>query len=275
MQYRMINVIRQFMPDRVTLDIRRMHMMTSNAHYAWSERESFCHVPPPVLHEKYLAELEWSDLAISDVPTDGMNMPDASQCRGNRWPSLLGCAERAVSLKELSQLLSGSYGVQQGTRRRPYASAGALYPVSVLLAVPNIAEPDGPGALSLPEGVYHYRPHKHRLDKLVDRAYADIRNVVMGTQVSEVGSPAFLVAYVMFPEKSAIKYGTRAYRLMLVEAGAMMQQAAMVGQELGLSSRPWFAFSDFELCATLGIDPRSLLPIIVQLFGYPRASDDC
>lgn len=274
MQYRLINVIRQFMPDQTTIDIRRMHMMTSNAHYSWTERESFCHIPPPVLHEKYLTELEWSDLAISDFPSDGVSLPDAPEERDLRWPSLHGCTDRGISLEELSRFLSRSYGAAQGSKRRPYASAGALYPVSVLIAAPNIFATEDVRSQALPEGVYHYRPHTHRLEKLVDRSYAEALDLIMGTQVSEFGSPAFFVAYVMYFEKSAIKYGTRAYRLMLIETGAMLQRAAMVGQDLGLSSRPWFGFSDFELGAMLGLDPRSVVPVITHLFGYPRASDD-
>ncbi|MDH3200590.1 MAG: SagB/ThcOx family dehydrogenase [Myxococcales bacterium] len=99
----------------------------------------------------------------------------------------------ALGDAEHSQLLWAAQGITHRTMGlRTAPSAGALYPIEVYL-VTN-------------EGVYHYEPRAHHLEKLMS---ADVRNALSNAalrQESVGGAPSILVLAGVY-ERTAKKYG--------------------------------------------------------------------
>ena len=63
-----------------------------------------------------------------------------------------------LALTDLSQLLWAAQGVTDDTGLRTTPSAGALYPLEVYVIAGDVAE--------LTQGVYHYQPRGHTLQRI-------------------------------------------------------------------------------------------------------------
>lgn len=94
-----------------------------------------------------------------------------------------------------------------------------------------------------------------------------IRSNLSGGDSEILGLPHFALVYAVFFERAIFKYRTRGYRLALMEAGSMYQTADLYAKALGLRSRLWAGFTDFQVAKTIGIDMRHMAPLVVQFFG--------
>lgn len=106
--------------------------------------------------------------------------------------------------------------VLEGRGRRPTASAGARFPLETYILISrNIAE--------LNRGLYHYRPDLHVLENiypLTDETKLDLEKLFIDP-IADTYPVIFFVTCVF--ERSTIKYQDRAYRYILLEAGAVGQ----------------------------------------------------
>jgi SagB-type dehydrogenase family enzyme len=142
---------------------------------------------------------------------------------------------RPVSFEELSALLDTMYG-GRGHRRVP--SGGALYPLVVHVAVFEPVDP-------LEPGLWWYDPSTGTL-QLVHRELAEVRGLFLPLPSTDAvlgrGHPVVFLSADL--RRSARKYASRAYRLALVEIGAVMQNAYLVGAETGVPLRAVAGFDD-------------------------------
>jgi SagB-type dehydrogenase family enzyme len=169
----------------------------------------------------------------------------------------------AVTQPELARLLRYSYGVtQQRPGRRAVASAGALYPLEIYVVAWNVAD--------LGPGVYHFDATRDRLD-VVERGDPRPRLArCLWLDDVDAGSAALAVVITAFFVRSTLKFRDRGYRMILLEAGGVAQNLALVATALGLASCAVGSFLDNDLSTWLGADgfeEAALLPIIV---GRPR-----
>jgi SagB-type dehydrogenase family enzyme len=72
-------------------------------------------------------------------------------------------------------------------------------------------------------------------------------------------------------ERSRYKYGLRGYRLSLLEAGHVVQNAALTASALGLHALGWVGFVDHELDALLDLD--GVTQSALYAFSFGRAPD--
>jgi len=158
----------------------------------------------------------------------------------------------AMPFEKLSQILQCSMGTineetekYQGDMRRVYPSGGALYSVDAYLLVKNVN--------GLEQGVYHYCPRGNELSL--------IRSENLALQSYLYDQPQFEnllettnVAIILcgFFEKSYFKYGERAWKLALLEAGHIAQNFYLTCAE----------DSEVGICGHGGFHNSTLLPLL-------------
>jgi SagB-type dehydrogenase family enzyme len=150
-----------------------------------------------------------------------------------------------LGLEEVSQLLWAAQGITGAEKERTAPSAGATFPIELYVAA---------GAVEgIPVGVFRYHPIGHRLEAL---APSDVRSdLVRATGDQEfIGVAPLVIAVAAVRIRTRNLYGERAVRYVDMEAGAVLQNAALQGVALGLGSVVVGAFKDEEVKQILGIE---------------------
>jgi SagB-type dehydrogenase family enzyme len=170
--------------------------------------------------------------------------------------SLRRFAAEPLALGSVSQLLWAAQGISHPDGLRTAPSAGALYPLEILLVVGAVSD--------LQPGVYRYDPRHHRLSMILssDRR-ARIADAALGQSwIAE--APAILVVTAIY-ERTAVKYGDRAERYVHIEVGHAAQNVYLQAEALGLGTTMVGAFRDAALARVLELatreKPLALLPV--------------
>ena len=160
--------------------------------------------------------------------------------------------EQELTLEQVGQLLWAAQGITSPEGKRTAPSAGALYPLDVYYY--------------FKEGWGRYNPEKHALEILgkEDRRQDLARACLNQSWIQE--APAVFVI-VGFVERTAKKYGERAERYVILEAGHACQNLLLQAVALGLGGTSVGAFSDEEIKKILGV---KALPLYVVPVGYPE-----
>jgi SagB-type dehydrogenase family enzyme len=170
-----------------------------------------------------------------------------------------------VQLDQLASLLGAAYGVtgtfgvgEQCVRTVP--SGGALYPLELYVASCRVA--------GLDHAIYHYDPLRHVLERL--RPVAPERELAELSPYPTLLCPsaAVVVVTAMF-WRSRFKYGSRAYRFTLIEAGHVAQNFLLAASALQLAAVPVGGFYDRRVDAFVGANSLHeatlyLLPVGAQ-----------
>lgn len=214
-------------------------------------------LPPPVV-----AATSHRDHPLGLLGETAISLPRSRHPLPLRAPSAKAfCPCATVHGDSIGALLEASFAAAEDGRR-PYPSAGALYPAGIAF-VGFESRIDAPSFI----GAFHYRPARHALEPLPDRGQALIRQALFGNTQLPARHAACALIYFFHVGVTVFKYRRRGYRHALLEIGAMGQQVDLVAKELGLATRIWSGFSDFELSRALGLNP-SIAPIaITQLIG--------
>ena len=155
-----------------------------------------------------------------------------------------------ITIDELATLLWSASGVTEAVAGSPQTlrtapSGGALYPLELYVAASRVA--DLPGAL------YHYDPLRHGVERVGELgSSAELRGLSpYGDTIS--GCAALVVVTAML-WRSRFKYGARAYRFTLIEAGHLVQNVVLCVEALELAATPVGGFFDRSVDAYVGID---------------------
>ncbi len=124
----------------------------------------------------------------------------------------------------------------------------------------------------LDAGLYYYDPPSHLLRLLSPGGHSGAIAAAMpdGQAVRESEVVAFITAeleWLAFPDAS------RAYRSLLLEAGARAQALQMAAARLGLACVPVADYFDREIDAWLGLDGVSQSTLLLRAIGRPRGPD--
>jgi SagB-type dehydrogenase family enzyme len=137
---------------------------------------------------------------------------------------------------------------------RPYPSGGALYPIETLVHPLTVA--------GVEPAVYRYHPLAHRLIRIAAPLRPGrLRWLLNDHPVEEASLAIFLAADLGRP--SLARYGGKAYRLLLLEAGHLAQTLLLVAAAQGFAGLPLCGFRDAELSAAAGLP--STQPIVYAL----------
>lgn len=152
-------------------------------------------------------------------------------------------ANDPMVFSELSQILIASYGLQDEIEmRRSIPSAGAMYPLTHDVLCLRVNE--------LTRGHYRLANYSNSLFKLD----SDVDNILEYGFFEGVHRQAAIIHIISFDiNRSTMKYGSRAHRFAILEAGHAAQNGIRKATEIGLGSWEYGAYIDEPLCAMLNI----------------------
>jgi SagB-type dehydrogenase family enzyme len=159
---------------------------------------------------------------------------------------------RLLSFEELATLLHYSYGITRPndpavypTPFRTVPSAGALYPLELYI---HVAAVDGVEC-----GLYHYEPANGVIRRIADgdRSSEIAARVVQPEAIENASAVIFITAAF---ERSTTKYGERGYRFVLLEAGHVAQNLALLTCAMDLAGTHIGGFFDRPIDEFLAID---------------------
>lgn len=165
----------------------------------------------------------------------------------------------SLTIEQIATLLLRSYGTSGAARAVP--SGGGLYPLDLYLLQP--------GAGTLAEGVYHYHVGRHALQPVV-RECPRATLAAASIYPDIIDGAATLLAVVADMKRTRIKYGERAYRLALLEAGHVSQNLYLVAGALGLGLIVLDGFYDDQVHAILDLDGVSEIALMLFAIGKRR-----
>jgi SagB-type dehydrogenase family enzyme len=204
-----------------------------------------------------------SGLASESVPLQPLD--SATQGLTSRRRSAFPLANGiTTSFSHLSSVLASAYRFEHHPRAPSasggsVASAGALYPLILHVLIRN-APPE------LAAGLWWYDPQSLQLD-LVRQGEREIAGLFVSDPLTDAllasGEPVLFISADL--ERPARKYGARGYRYALMEAGAVMQTAAMTAAELGLPLRPIGGFHDAHAHAFLELPATGVCLLALSL----------
>lgn len=160
--------------------------------------------------------------------------------------------ERDLSWEDIGQLLWACQGVTdpQGLRTAP--SAGALYSLDVFVVMSS--------------GVYRYHPGPHEVRRIAGR---DVRRRLRSAALDQDALEApCIIAIAGVEQRTARKYGDRAQRYVVLEAGHAAQNVLVQATALGLGAVPIGAFDDEEVRMTLGAPSGEEILVLIPV-GHP------
>jgi SagB-type dehydrogenase family enzyme len=189
-------------------------------------------------------------LAVADLPAPEVNGRYSLENVVERRRSVREYTESPLTIDELSQLLWATQGVTSESGKRAAPSAGALYPLEVYVVDSA--------------GVHHYVPGTHRLELLVA---GDLRGDLSAAAVDQSAiaeAPAvFVIAGVT--ARTEVKYGSRAERYVVLEAGHAAENLLLQAVALDLGAVPIGAFTDADVQRVLALpsdrEPLYLIPV--------------
>jgi SagB-type dehydrogenase family enzyme len=171
--------------------------------------------------------------------------------------------EKEITLENLSTMLKFALGERSDGEegrpyRRMYPSAGARYPLEFyILLFKNIGE--------LIPGVYHFNVAEHGLTHLKPLSITDdfFQSISLEAFTKNAHGALLCTAVSL---RSREKYGERSYRFMLLEAGAAMQNVALVATALNLPTVSLGGMIDDSTEELLGVDGTEEFLIHTLLF---------
>jgi SagB-type dehydrogenase family enzyme len=144
---------------------------------------------------------------------------------------------------------------------RTYPSGGALYPVETYVMAFQVSD--------VPAGVYRYQPLPHRLAWRAPAPSADQLAYWLDPQPAS-GISLVIVLSADWTRPSLGRYGQKAYRLTLLEAGHIAQNISTVAPSFGLATAPLCGFADEALSVGCALAHPYETALYVIPHGKPR-----
>ncbi len=184
------------------------------------------------------------------VMKDGMSVEEAL----SRRESVRSFSAKALTDKEISQLLWSGQGKTRHWGGRTAPSAGALYPLELYIA--------------LPDGVFRYHPENHQLVlHLNENVSAFLARAALGQSCVHEAPAVIIIAAVY--KRVTSKYGGRGERYVMIEVGHAAENILLQAVSLGLGAVPVGAFSDRQVQEVLHL-PHDHEPLYLIPIGHER-----
>jgi SagB-type dehydrogenase family enzyme len=174
--------------------------------------------------------------------------------------SLREYSGESLTLEEVSQLLWAAQGITAPWGGRTVPSAGALYPLEVVVIVGNVRD--------LAAGVYRYDPKGHELIMIAE---GDKRSQLAAAALgqSPVKNGAVDLVFTAVYRRTTGKYGDRGIQYVHMEAGHAAQNVCLQATAMGLGTVPIGAFSDEQVSSLLTL-PQDEKPLYIIPVGKQR-----
>ncbi|MFZ5797331.1 MAG: SagB/ThcOx family dehydrogenase [Desulfobulbaceae bacterium] len=165
-------------------------------------------------------------------------------------------SDSPLTLPEISQLAWAALGITSRKGYRTCPSAGALYPLELLVLAANVQD--------LAAGLYRYAVKPHELHLINP---GDLRHALADAGLGQSAireAPACLV-FTAFYERTTGKYGQRGVQYVHMEAGHAAQNVCLQIAALGLATVMIGAFHDDRVKKNLSLvqdeNPLYILPV--------------
>lgn len=168
--------------------------------------------------------------------------------------SVRNYSEKPLTTEQISQLLWAMQGITDARGLRAAPSAGAGYPLEIYLVSRN--------------GVFHYIPEGHKIERLFDK---DIRRKLAQVSWNQMfigQAPVDIVISAVY-ERVTSKYGERGHMYVDIEVGHAAENLHLQAVALGLSSVPIGAFNDEAVKRILRL-PTNEEPVYIIPVGYAK-----
>lgn len=177
--------------------------------------------------------------------------------------SVRAYSARSLTLQQVAHLLWAAQGRNDPSGMRTAPSAGALYPLELLVAAGDVA--------GLDPGVYRYRPQQHTLEMLHSGDRRDrLARAALGQ--SWVADSAAILIITAIYERTTRKYGERGRRYVHIEIGHAAQNALLQAASLDLGAAVVGAFDDAAVASLLDL-PAPEQPLYLLPVGWPADED--
>jgi len=167
-----------------------------------------------------------------------------------------------LTLERLASLLHHTQGISTTLKRksgdfdlRTAASAGALYPVNVYLAVESV-----PG---LAPGFYYYHPKKSALVLVKSDGFPVGRIGMASGSTGAYDSAAAAVIFTVTFGRTAFKYAERAFRYVAMDTGHAAYNLSLAASAAGWHAPMIARFDDRAVTSALGLDPSIEAPLLL------------
>ncbi len=169
-----------------------------------------------------------------------------------RRRSVRAFTSRALDDAELGQLLWAGQGTTSPSGYRTAPSAGALFPLTLLVADAS--------------GLWRYDPSAHSLVLISARdCRARIAEAALGQ--APLYQAAVIIAVIGRPAVTASRYGGRAERFVTLEAGHAAQNILLEATALGLGAVPVGGYEDARVAAALAL-ASGQVPLYLIAVGH-------
>ena len=160
-----------------------------------------------------------------------------------------------LSSEQISQLLWAAQGItekEKGLRSAP--SAGGFYPIEIYAL--------------FEEGVFHYIPQTHELDKIMNEDVRSKLCEVANGQESILSAPLIILIAAVY-ERTTAEYSERGIRYVHMESGHVAENIQLQAVGLGLGSVPIGSFLDKDVSTILNLS-ANIKPLYIIPIGYPK-----
>ncbi len=166
----------------------------------------------------------------------------------------------SLTLEQVSQILWAAQGITARGWLRTAPSAGALCPLELYAAVGRET------VEGLAEGVYHYDPQGHALERTLE---GDVRPTLTRLAVNQTFIAEAPLAVVISGEYEGVsqRYGNRAERYIHMEVGHVAQNVYLQAEALGLGTVVVGSFQDEAVSQALGL-PAQHRPLYIMPIGH-------
>jgi SagB-type dehydrogenase family enzyme len=176
-----------------------------------------------------------------------------------------------MSLVELSTLLHLANGITAVKEYpgltyylRAAPSAGALYPTVTYVLVNDVE--------GLEPGLYHYGVADHELRRLSGGAEPIEQLAGASSSAHRLRSANVVLVFSSIYFRSSWKYGERAYRYCLLDAGHVAINAMLAAASLEYDTEPIGRFDDRMVNDVIGLDDREEGALLLVPVGRPSAA---
>ncbi|WP_165482741.1 SagB/ThcOx family dehydrogenase [Legionella gresilensis] len=251
------SLVNNYIDSTVLQDIIKTHAKESITLVPYGN-VNISNVPNDLIKKVQFSETEISSFHKYDIDCNSFPSPPVS-----RRASLNSFSQKKISFEDLQKWLIKCFSPDDHGRR-PYPSAGGLYPIEPLVFLfPERIE----GFSHIP-GCYHFRSLGKKLQLIKTMQKEFFFDKILHNLISQNAQPCFSILYLAAIEKAIFKYRYRGYRHALMEAGAMYQHATHTFEGAGLRTTVWSSFGDQQLMYALDLDHSSYIPLTLQFFGY-------
>ncbi len=157
-----------------------------------------------------------------------------------------GAGEVPISLDSLAYILECGMGVRNQTDKKRFSpSGGGRYPLEAYIILFRAVD-------GLLPGIYHYLIQTHELEIVRIRSFAE-EEITNFSSYKWLSSAQGIICLSAVFERSVQKYGSRAYRYILQEAGHVGQNMLLASTEQHVSLIPIGGFNEVLVEELIGL----------------------